>query len=52
LINTLAVLIANNREIDTWLFKIDDEFGSRGIATINVSKIRAIRKVLEKYPKE
>lgn len=52
LINTLAVLIAQNREIETWVLKIDDEFASRGVATVNVKKIRAIGWVLERYPKE
>ena len=45
-VNTLAVLVANNRQIQTWVVKIDDEFGGRGVATINVHKIRAIRRLL------
>ena len=31
-INTLAILIFNNLKVDTWIFKIDDESSSRGIA--------------------
>ena len=31
-INSLSMLIANNLQIEIWLFKIDDEFHGRGIA--------------------
>jgi hypothetical protein len=51
-INTLAVLIANNRQIRTWVVKIDDEFNGRGLATINVHKIRDIRRLLNQQPEE
>lgn len=45
-VNTMSVLIANNRQIHTWMVKIDDEFNGRGIATINVHKIRSLRRLL------
>lgn len=38
-INTLAILILNNIRIDTWVFKIDDETCSRGIAFFEVDSI-------------
>ncbi|EGR31111.1 IQ calmodulin-binding motif family protein, putative, partial [Ichthyophthirius multifiliis] len=47
-INTLAILILNNIKIDTWLFKIDDEINSRGIAYLtvdNISFIKNLRKI-------
>ncbi len=33
-LNTFSVLILKNPEIQTWILKIDDEFGGRGIAYI------------------
>ncbi|KAL4463088.1 hypothetical protein ABPG74_007089 [Tetrahymena malaccensis] len=44
-INTLAILILNNIRVDTWLFKIDDEVGSRGIAYLNVDSIAFLKKL-------
>lgn len=38
-VNTLAILILNNIRIDTWLFKIDDESDSRGIAYFEVDSL-------------
>lgn len=35
-----------NPEIKTWILKIDDEFGGRGIAYLDVSKSRAIQTML------
>ena len=32
----LARLIVNNLDVATWIFKIDDEFGARGHASLNV----------------
>ena len=34
----LAQLITENLEVTRWLFKLDDEFGGRGIAYIDVSQ--------------
>jgi hypothetical protein len=34
---TLTRLIAKNTYIETWLFKIDDEFAGRGIASLDLS---------------
>lgn len=42
-VNTLAILILNNIRIDTWLFKIDDETNSRGIAYLNVDSIAFLK---------
>jgi len=39
LINSLTILIANNININTWIFKIDDEFNGRGIAWFSVNGI-------------
>lgn len=51
MINTLTVLITNNPEVNsllfnlltlkvrTWIFKIDNEFGGRGLATFSVDSI-------------
>ena len=32
----LARLITNNLDVNIWLFKMDDEYGSRGHASLNV----------------
>ena len=40
LINTLSILIVNNLRVDTWLFKIDDENLSRGIAFFHVDSVK------------
>lgn len=48
LINSLTILIANNININTWIFKIDDEFNGRGIAWFSVNGIgffKELRKV-------
>jgi hypothetical protein len=44
-INTLAILILNNIKIDTWIFKVDDENNSRGIAYLNVDSVAFIKKL-------
>lgn len=41
-INTLTILIANNRTVATWLFKIDDEFMGRGIAYLNMDTLPGV----------
>lgn len=43
LFNTLTVLIANNPEVRTWILKIDDTFGGRGIATFCVDTVTGIQ---------
>ena len=48
-INTLTVLIANNRDVYVWLFKIDDEFSGRGIASFNVQSIPQLHEMLKIY---
>lgn len=32
----LARLVANNLDVNVWIFKIDDEFGGRGHASLDV----------------
>ena len=44
----LARLIANNLDVNVWLFKIDDEFGARGHASIDVDQIRTIVELKKK----
>ena len=47
-INTLAILILNNIKIDIWIFKIDDESNSRGIAYLpidNIAFLKNLRKM-------
>lgn len=44
-INTLAILILNNIRVETWLFKIDDEGSSRGIAYFNVDSIAFLKQL-------
>mmetsp|Transcript_32961 Transcript_32961/g.24268 ORF Transcript_32961/g.24268 Transcript_32961/m.24268 type:complete len:168 (+) Transcript_32961:828-1331(+) len=38
----LAKLIANNLYVTNWIFKMDDEFGGRGHAYLNVDSIRSL----------
>ena len=35
----LAQLITENLEVTRWLFKLDDEFGGKGIAYIDMAKL-------------
>lgn len=44
----LAKLIANNLYVNTWLFKIDDEFNGRGHAYLNVDNIKALSEIRKK----
>ena len=39
---TLTKLIAYNLDVTSWVFKIDDEFGSRGIAYLNINTIKSL----------
>ena len=32
----LAKLIVNNLDVNVWIFKMDDEFGARGHASLDV----------------
>jgi hypothetical protein len=38
----LARLIVNNLDVNTWIFKIDDEFGARGHASLSVESLKTI----------
>lgn len=44
----LARLIANNLDVNVWLFKIDDEFSARGIASLDVEQVRTIVELKKK----
>jgi IQ domain-containing protein H len=46
--NALARLIANNLDVNVWIFKIDDEFGGRGHASLNVESIRTVLELRKK----
>lgn len=38
----LSRLIANNLDVNVWIFKIDDEFGGRGHASLDVEQVRTV----------
>ena len=38
----LARLIINNLDVNVWIFKIDDEFGARGHAMLEVEQLKTI----------
>ncbi len=38
----LTKLIANNLYINTWIFKIDDEFNGRGHASLSVDSVKTV----------
>ena len=44
----LARLIANNLDVNVWLFKMDDEFAGRGHASLNVETVRTITELRRK----
>lgn len=44
----LARLIANNLDVNIWLFKMDDEFAGRGHASLNVESIRTVIELRKK----
>lgn len=46
--NALSRLIANNLDVNIWMFKMDDEFGGRGHASINVDNIRTVVELRKK----
>jgi hypothetical protein len=45
---SLAKLIAHNLYVNTWIFKIDDEFNGRGHSSLNVESIKAISELRKK----
>jgi hypothetical protein len=47
-LNTFSVLIIKNPEVKTWVFKIDDEFGGRGIGYLDTSRSKIIQSLLIK----
>jgi hypothetical protein len=44
----LTKLIAHDLYINTWIFKIDDEFGGRGHASLNVESVKTIMELRKK----
>lgn len=38
----LSRLIANNLDVNVWIFKIDDEFNGRGHASLDVEQVRTV----------
>ena len=38
----LARVIANHLDVNVWIFKIDDEFGGRGHASLDVEQVRTV----------
>lgn len=47
-IQQLTKLIAHNLYINTWIFKIDDEFNGRGHASLNVESVKTIMELRKK----
>lgn len=45
MINSLAVLIYKNKEVDRWYFKIDDEIEGRGLAIFTVTSLSLLREL-------
>ena len=46
--SALARLIANNLDVNVWIFKVDDEFGARGHASLDVEQVRTIVELKKK----
>lgn len=44
----MTKLIAHNLYINTWIFKIDDEFNGRGHASLNVESVKTIMELRKK----
>ena len=42
-LHSLSQLIAKNLYVTTWIFKIDDEFGGRGHASLNVDSVKPLQ---------
>lgn len=47
-VRQLTKLIAHNLYINTWIFKIDDEFNGRGHASLNVETVKTIMELRKK----
>jgi len=49
LIGSLAHLIAHNLDVQRWVFKVDDEFGGRGHASLLTADLPSYQSMLRKY---
>ena len=38
----LSRLIVSNLDVNVWLFKMDDEFGARGHASLDVEQLKTV----------
>lgn len=45
---SLAKLILSNLYVQTWLFKIDDEFNGRGTAYLNLDHVKPLQQLRKK----
>jgi len=46
---SLAKLIVGNLYVQTWVFKIDDEFNGRGTAYLNLDHIKSLSNLRKKH---
>ncbi|KRX06754.1 Protein kinase-like domain [Pseudocohnilembus persalinus] len=52
LINTLTILLVSHPKVETWVFKIDNEFAGRGIAYLNVDSIKGFTEIVSTMKEE
>lgn len=45
---SLAKLILANLYVQTWIFKVDDEFGGRGTAYLNLDHVKPLANLRKK----
>jgi hypothetical protein len=46
---SLAKLIVGNLYVQTWVFKIDDEFNGRGSAYLNLDHVKSLASLRKKH---
>jgi IQ domain-containing protein H len=46
---SLAKLIVGNLYVQTWVFKIDDEFNGRGTAYLNLDHVKSLSNLRKKH---
>lgn len=47
--HSLAKLIVSNLFVQTWIFKIDDEFNGRGTAFLNLDHVKSLQNLRKKH---